>query len=168
MKEKVYTIPSIWDMTILEGVADYKGYPHHFCILDPEDGEDGFFSDKYKLILLTYEIFDLEMKSWAHWLHWLDMSQKGIHIPHSVDYAKARKEISYEQVNFDNCHFTQQEKELAEQNYQSELIVKNYLRKAAPLPYQVKGVFQGSTDFSSKTENLFVEWFDLLERNIIE
>ncbi|MDU1891256.1 MAG: hypothetical protein E6767_11250 [Dysgonomonas sp.] len=166
MNEKVYTIPSIWDMTIVEGVADYKGVPHHFYCLNPDKGEDGFFSDRYKLIPLTSVIFELEMLSWSNWLHWLDMYRKGCRIPHSNEYEKERKIKPYDQVFFDNKNFTQEEKERAEQNFQWQLEIDKYLGITAPLSYQVKGIFSGSTDFSSKTEDLFVEWIDLKNRYI--
>lgn len=167
MKEKVYTIPSTWDMTIVEGVADYKGLPHHFYSLDTEGEEEGFFSDRYSLTPLTSDIFDLEMKSWSYWLRWLEMLKKGIHLPHSNDYSKLRKEKSYDEITFDNPHFTETEKKMAEQNYQWELTINNYLETTTPLPYQVRGNFQGSTDFSSKTENLLVQWKDLLNKPLI-
>lgn len=155
-------------MTIVEGIADYKGTHCHFCSLNPDKDETGFFSNRYKLIPLTTEIFDLEMKSWSYWLYWIDMSRKGIFIPHSNEYEKARKEVSYKQLSFDNPYFTQHEKEQAEQNYQRKLVIDNYLKTALPLPYQVKAKFQGSTDFSSETEKMFVEWTDLPGRKIIE
>ncbi|MDR3058852.1 MAG: hypothetical protein ACK5KL_01405 [Dysgonomonas sp.] len=165
MKEKVYTIHNIWDMTIVEGIADYKGKPHLFCSLSPDNDESGFFSDRYQLTPLTANIFELEMQSWYYWLHWLDMWKKSIKIPHSNEYNKLREVNSYDQISIDSF-FTQEEKEKAEENYQRKLIIDHYLNNSLSLPYQLKAEFHGTTDGTSKTEDLFVEWTDLLDRKI--
>lgn len=166
MKEKVHTIHQIWDMSIIDGVADYKGYPHRFFSLGTEDNESGFFSDRYELIPLTPEIFFIVMQCWQYWLHWLDLSNIGIKVPHSNEYAKLRKEYTFSEISLDNVNFTQEEKEKAENNYQRELILDDYLSNTKPVPFQVRAEFSGTTDGTSKTENLFVEWTDLLDRKI--
>jgi len=165
MKEKVHTIHQIWDMTIIDGVADYKGQPHQFFSLEPDKGEPGFFSDRYELIPLTAEIFTLVMQGWQYWLHWLEMNKKGIHIPHSRKYAEMRKELSYNQIVVEEP-FTQVEKEKAEDNYQRKLIVEKYIKDTKCIPFQIRAEFIGTTDGTSKTEDLFVEWTDLLDKKI--
>jgi len=71
IKEKVYSVDSYWDMTILEGIAGYNGCPHYYEI----DYEIGFpekqddWTDEYSLTPLSENIFTLGKEMWNYWLH---------------------------------------------------------------------------------------------------
>ncbi len=156
MKEKVYTVHNYWDMTIISGVADYHKIPHYFHYLDPKQDDDAsFFSDRYQLTIFSPEILALELQNWTYWLDWL--RQEG-HVPHPNDYRKRRMSISLEEILQTDNTISRDVWMKAEEYYQNEIIIQDYLQSTLPLPYQIRGDFSGNLNGT----DTYVEWVDLL------
>lgn len=150
MKEKVYSVDHYWDMTILEGIADFNGRPHYYANIFSEKEDD--WTDEYLLTPLSEAIFKLGKEIWNYWLYWLETSNE-TKIPHAVEYAKERRIKSFESLNIKNG--SSEEWAKAEKNYQNQLVFDDYLKFNTP-GIKVKGTFSGKID---GTET-FVEWTD--------
>ena len=148
IKEKVYSVDNYWDMTILEGIADYNGCPHYYECVFSEKQDD--WTNDYLLMPLSENIFTLGKEKWSYWLHWL-ATNKETKIPHPVDYAKQRKVESFEELATTDIDFEEWRK--TEQNYQNNLIFDSYLKANVP-KIKVKGLFSGQINGT----DTFVEW----------
>jgi len=138
MTEKVYCVYDYWDMTIIEGIAEYNNGKYYFkCISSIEDGNNYGWTDMYELTLLDDYIFKLSLENWEYWKMWL----KNPVVPHPIEYAKSRKIRTLEEIfTKDNV-----EKELIEQtekHYQNELLIEEYLKSTSPT-FKAKGIFSG-------------------------
>lgn len=95
MKEKVYSVNNYWDMTILEGIADFRGQPYYYANTFSEEQDD--WTDEYLLTPLPEEIFTLGLETWNYWLHWLKTYHQ-TKIPHNVEYAQQRETQSFKEI----------------------------------------------------------------------
>ncbi|SFN00489.1 hypothetical protein SAMN05421594_0289 [Chryseobacterium oleae] len=150
MKEKVYSIDNYWDMTVIEGMADFKDNPCYFVNIFSENQND--WTDEYLLTLLPEDILILGKEVWKYWLYWLATS-KETKIPHPHDYADQRKNKSFE--NLLSVDQNPEEYIKAEHNYQNQIVFNDYLQSNSPT-MKAKGLFSGKID---GTET-FVEWLD--------
>ncbi|MCT2564059.1 hypothetical protein [Chryseobacterium herbae] len=148
MKEKVYSIDNYWDMTVIEGMADFNGKPCYFVNIFSEDQND--WTDEYLLTLLPENILLLGQEIWMYWLYWL-ATAKETKITHPSEYADQRKNKSFE--NLSSIDLNSEECTKAEQNYQNQLVFNDYLSANSPT-MKAKGSFRGKID---GTET-FVEW----------
>lgn len=148
MKEKVYSVLNYWDMTIIEGIADYNGQPFYYTNVFSEKQDD--WTDEYLLAPLSEDVFTLGKEIWNYWLHWL-ATYNETKIPHPVNYAEQRKMKHFEA--FVTVDTEYEEWKRAEQNYQNELAFDNYQKINMPT-IKAKGLFSGKIN---GTET-FVEW----------
>lgn len=148
MKEKVYSVNNYWDMTIIEGMADFKGQPHYYTNIFSEKEDN--WTDEYLLTPLSEDIFILSKEIWNYWLNWVETSNK-TKVLHPVEYAKEREIKSFESLITDNVYFEEWVK--AEKNHQNQFVFNHYLKVNKPI-IKARGVFSGKID---GTET-FVEW----------
>ena len=135
MLEKVYCVHNYWDMTILEGVADFKNKKYHFkCIFSEKDDD---WTDVYELKLLDDNIFKLLLENWEYWKKWL----KQTFMPHPVEYAKNRKTKTVEEIFFGK-NIEKISIEETEKYYQNEIIIQEYLKSKSSI-LKAKCVFFG-------------------------
>ncbi|NDV66766.1 hypothetical protein [Bacteroides sp. 224] len=148
MKEKVYSVDNHWDMTIIEGTANYNGRAFHYANIFSDEKDD--WTDEYLLTPLPDDIFEHCKSLQNYWFHWLS-SQQQTKIPHPIEYAKEREATSFEKLIQINTNAEEWEK--AELNYQNQLIFNNYLKSKVAI-LKAKGSFFGKIN---GTET-FVEW----------
>lgn len=148
MKEKVYSVNNYWDMTIIEGIADYNGRAFYYTNIFSEEQDD--WTDEFLLTPLFDDIFTLGKINWDYWLHWLKTCTI-TKIPHPVNYAQERNTKSFEELATTDTDIEEWKK--AEQNYQNQLIFDNYLQSQIPI-IKAKGLFCGKIDGTDTS----VEW----------
>ncbi len=148
MKEKVYSVDNYWDMTIIEGTADYNGRVFYYTNIFSDEQDD--WTNEFLLTPLPEDIFVLSRNLWNYWLNWV-ATHKETKIPHAVEYAKGRITKSFEEFVTIDTDFEEWRK--AEQNYQNQLVFDNYIKSQVPI-IKAKGSFSGKVN---GTET-FVEW----------
>jgi len=151
MREKVYSVLNYWDMTVIEGIADYNGQPFYYANTFSEEQDD--WTDEFLLRPLSDDVFTLGKEIWNYWLHWL-ATYNETKISHPHEYSKQRKKKNFEELVTVDAEFEEWKK--AEQNYQNGLVFDNYLKVNVPT-IKVKGLFSGKID-GTKT---FVEWTEM-------
>jgi hypothetical protein len=72
--ERVHTVNGFYDSPRL-GVADYRGKPHIYQSEFSEAEDD--YSDRFWLMPIDQQLFDLVMQAWAIWLRWNKAFQAG-------------------------------------------------------------------------------------------
>lgn len=149
--EKVHCVHDYWDMTILNGVADYKTQPCYFSNVAPTEGKD-WFSDRYHLTLLSESIFEKFLFNWKFWLQWLKQDV----LPHPLRYVEMREHLSAKMIMYQNPLIPADQWLTLEAYYQNEIEIKHYLEKT-PYQYEVRGVFIGALDGTDTV----VEWSDV-------
>ncbi|WP_426478710.1 hypothetical protein ACP3T3_04405 [Chryseobacterium sp. CBSDS_008] len=148
MKEKVYSIDNYWDMTVIEGIADYNGKPYYYTNIFSESEDE--WTNEYLLTPLPEDIFTLGLKIWNYWLYWLK-TYNHTKVPHQGEYAKQRENHSPDflmKVDIETDEWLK-----AEQNYQNQFVFDHYLKANQPTA-KAKGVFNGKIDGT----DAFVEW----------
>ena len=168
MNEKVYCVDNYWDMTIIEGIAQYNNENYFFeCVFSDEDDD---WSNMYNLTLLDKNIFKISMENWEYWKQWLKDYNNGIKIiPHSVEYAKKRQTMTMEEIvceinKVNNLIKLTEENytiKSAENYYQNKIIIKKYLENNKPM-YKARSSFCGDLRGINKTE---VKWENLIKIN---
>jgi hypothetical protein len=127
-REKVHAVYNYFD-GILEGVADYMGKPYYF---------DMYGTNERLLTPLNDEVFSLILESWNYWLHYVSVHKSTI--PHPCDYAKMRETQTFSEIEKMNA--PKGEWARAEQNYQDDLRIKEFLSTHPPT-LKAKADFQG-------------------------
>ncbi|WP_454045629.1 hypothetical protein [Chryseobacterium sp. Marseille-Q8038] len=148
MKEKVYSVDNYWDMTVIEGIADFKGKPYYYSNIFSDSEDD--WTNEYLLTTLPENIFRLGLELRNYWLYWLETSSQ-TKIPHPVEYAKHRENQSFEFLTKSDINTEEWLK--TEQNYQNQLTFTHYLKTNSPV-VKAKGAFGGKIDGT----DTFVEW----------
>ncbi len=67
-----------------EGIATYKGQPHHYLFLDEEAIDEDKWLELFELKPLDASTFELAMESWQIWIRWEEAfyGQKTTHDTH--------------------------------------------------------------------------------------
>ncbi|MDR2635650.1 MAG: hypothetical protein LBC08_02340 [Campylobacteraceae bacterium] len=157
MIEKVHCVNNFWDMTIVEGIADYNDKKYYFNCIFSNDIDD--WTDIYELTLLDDYIFELALENWEYWKNWLKKFNKKFssEIPHPVEYAKTRKTLTVDEI-FNGKNIERDAIELTEKYYQNEIIINKYLKDTKPI-YKATGTFLGKIDGMDTK----VEWKNVIK-----
>jgi hypothetical protein len=155
MKENVYCVYHFWDMTILEGIAQYNNESFFFeSTFESEGGS--WMGNTYNLTLLDENIFKLSLENWEYWKQYVEQSV----LPPPDEYAEKRKVMTEEEIFSETLKNNLSK--LNEKSYQqNELIIKNYLKNTKPI-YQAKGDFYGDINGIGTTE---VIWENVIKIN---
>lgn len=156
MKEKVLAVYNHWDMTILEGVANYKGFPHYFRNLVLDNNEYDFYSNIYQLTYIESHLEKLVIDNWEYWLYFIN-NQSNKNLPDYWTYRKTRKNTSFDDIKITDTEILEEEWSKAEKNYKNELIINDYLEFKDCIPNQIEGFFSGKINGT----DTYVEWADL-------
>jgi hypothetical protein len=153
MFEKVYCVHDYWDMTIINGIADYNRKKYYFNCIFSDDEE--CWTDIYELILLDDYIFKLSLDNWDYWKKWLKgfFNNGNYTMPHPVEYARSRRKLAVEKI-FDGKNIGKDLIELTETYCQNGITIDEYLKNRKPI-YKAKGIFSGDIDGVNDTR---VEW----------
>jgi hypothetical protein len=162
MTEKVYSVDSYWDMTILEGIAGYNDKKYYFNCIFSNDID--YWTDVYELTLLNDHIFKLALENWEYWKNWLKKFNKNLsfEIPHPVEYAKNRETLTVDEI-FNDKKSENDIIEATEKYYQNKIIIDEYLNDNKPI-YKAQGTFSGKINGMDTR----VEWENVVKLHVEE